>query len=44
LHHALRTLLIIPQVWIFRLTIQLVEALARAIDVKDASSAVRATA
>jgi hypothetical protein len=44
LHHALRALLVVPKIWIFRLTIQLVETLARAVDVKDASSAARATA
>jgi hypothetical protein len=44
LHHALRALLVVPEVGVFGLTVELVEALARLVDVKDASSAARPTA
>jgi hypothetical protein len=44
LHHALRALLVVPEIGIFGLPIKLNKARTRLIDVKDASSAVRATA
>ena len=44
LHHALRALLIVPEVGIFGESVQLVEPPARFVDVKDASSAARPTA
>src|SRR5262245_20138252 len=44
LHHALRALLVVPEVGVFGLTVELVEALARLVEVKDASSAARPTA
>src|SRR5437867_829642 len=44
LHHALRALLVVPEVGVFGLTVELAEALARLVEVKDASSAARPTA
>jgi hypothetical protein len=44
LHHALGALLVVPEVGILGLPVELVEALARLVDVKDASSAARQTA
>ena len=44
LHHALRALLVIPEIGIFGLLVQLLEAPARLVEVKDASSAARPTA
>jgi hypothetical protein len=44
LHHAARPLLIAPEIWVLGLTVQLGKPRARLVDVKDASSAVRATA
>jgi hypothetical protein len=44
LHHALRALLIVPQIGVFGLTVELVKTLARLVEVKDASSAARPTA
>ena len=41
---TLRALIVIPKIWIFRLSVQFVEPRARRIDVKDASSAARRTA
>ena len=43
-HHALRARLVVPEIGVFGLFVQLGEAALRGIDVKDASSAVRATA
>jgi hypothetical protein len=43
-HHLLRALRIVPELGVFRLFVQLGETLCRDIDVKDASSAVPATA
>jgi hypothetical protein len=40
----LRALLVIPEIGIFGLPVELVEPLARLVDVKDASSAARWTA
>ena len=42
--NALRALLVVPEVGVFGLTVELVEALARLVEVKDASSAARPTA
>src|SRR5262249_52975410 len=44
LHHALRALLVVPEIGVLGLTVELVEALARLVEVKDASSAARPTA
>src|SRR5262245_49741283 len=44
LHYALRALLVVPEIGVFGLAVELVEALARLVEVKDASSAVRPTA
>jgi hypothetical protein len=44
LHHALGALLVVPEVGVFGLMVELIEALARLIEVKDASSAARPTA
>ena len=44
LHHALGALLVVPEIGVLGLRVQLVEPLARLVDVKDASSAVRPTA
>ena len=44
LHHALRTLLIVPEIGVFGESVQLREAGRRSIEVKDASSAVPGTA
>jgi len=44
LHHALRALLIVPQARVLGLLVELLETLARLVEVKDASSAARATA
>jgi hypothetical protein len=44
LHHPLRALLIIPELGVLGLLIESIEALARLVDVKDASSAARPTA
>jgi hypothetical protein len=43
-HHALRARLVVPQVGVLGLFVQLGEAARRGVDVKDASSAARATA
>ena len=44
LHHALRALLVVPEVGIFGLLVELLQASARLVEVKDASSAARPTA
>ena len=44
LHHALRALLIVPKIGVFGLRIELRQARARLVEVKDASSAARPTA
>ena len=44
LHHALRALLVVPEVRVFCLPIELLKPLARLLKVKDASSAARPTA
>jgi hypothetical protein len=44
LHHALRALLVAPEIGIFRELIELGKAGARLVDIKDASSAARPTA
>ncbi len=44
LHYALRALLVVPEIGVLGLLVQLVEAPARLVDVKDASSAARSTA
>jgi hypothetical protein len=44
LHDALRALLVVPEVGVFRLPVELLETLAGLVDVKDASSAARPTA
>ena len=44
LHHALRALLVVPEVRVFRLAVQLLQPPRRRFDVKDASSAARPTA
>ena len=44
LHHALRALLVVPQARVLGLLVELLETLARLVEVKDASSAARATA
>ena len=44
LHHAASALRIVPQIWIFRLPVQLGKPRACLVDVKDASSAARSTA
>jgi hypothetical protein len=44
LHHALGALLVVPEVRVLGLPVELGQASARPIDVKDASSAVRSTA
>jgi predicted DNA-binding transcriptional regulator len=44
LHHALRALGVIPEIRVFRLLIELRQARARLVEVKDASSAARQTA
>ena len=43
-HHALRALLIVPEIGIFRLFVQFGETARRGVDVKDASSAAARTA
>jgi hypothetical protein len=43
-HHALRARLVVPEIGVFGLFVQLGEAAFGGIDVKDASSAARATA
>ena len=44
LHHALGALLVVPEVGVFGLRVELGEARARLVEVKDASSAARPTA
>ena len=44
LHHALRALLVVPEIGVFGLLVQLGEPPARLVEVKDASSAARPTA
>ena len=44
LHHALRALLVVPKVGVFGLLVELRQARAGLVEVKDASSAARATA
>jgi hypothetical protein len=44
LHHALRALLVVPEIGILGLLVELLEAPARLVEVKDASSAARPTA
>ena len=44
LHHALGALLVVPEIGVLGLRVQLVEPLARLVEVKDASSAARPTA
>jgi hypothetical protein len=44
LHHALRALLVIPEIRVFRFAIELGETSRGLVDVKDASSAARPTA
>jgi hypothetical protein len=44
LHHALRALLVVPEIGIFGELIELGKACARLVDIKDASSAARPTA
>jgi hypothetical protein len=44
LHHALRALLIIPEIGILGLPVELGKARTRPVNVKDASSAARSTA
>ena len=44
LHHALRALLVVPEIGVFGQLVQFGKAGARLVEVKDASSAVRATA
>src|SRR5262245_44247247 len=44
LHYALGALLLVPEIGILGLAVELVEALARLVEVKDASSAARPTA
>jgi hypothetical protein len=43
-HHALSARLIVPKIGVFRRLVQFGKTALRGIDVKDASSAVRATA
>jgi hypothetical protein len=44
LHHALRALLIAPEIWIFSLSVELRKTRTRLVEVKDASSAAQPTA
>ena len=44
LHHALRALLIVPEIGVLGQRVELREARARLVEVKDASSAARPTA
>jgi hypothetical protein len=44
LHHALRALLVVPEVGILGLIVELRQARTRLVEVKDASSAARLTA
>ena len=44
LHHALRALLVVPEVGVFGLSVELRKPPARLVEVKDASSAARPTA
>ena len=44
LHHALRALLVVPEIGVLGLPVELGETRARLVEVKDASSAARPTA